>query len=40
MVLVVLFKLFIISFLRFCVAFWYMAFVTVLPLCNPDNFRV
>ncbi len=36
----VLSKVFIVSLLCVCVAFWFMPFVTVLPLCNPDNFGV
>lgn len=40
MAFVFMFNVFIISLLCISVAFWFMPFVTVLPLCNPDNFRV
>lgn len=40
MALLLLFKYLIYSILFFCVAFQYMPIVTVLPLCNPDNFCI
>ena len=40
MAFIFVFKVFIVSLLCVRVAFWFMPFVTVLPLCNPDNFGV
>jgi len=40
MALFVIVNVLIISILLFYVAFLYMAVVTLLPLCNPDNFFV